>query len=154
MKNSAKYLLFLLLFCGATSCEHSCRGGVPPLETYGFRNQCGHTVSIVLKPSCVELPDSLVLLDGEEFRFFDKNDPDRHGPSIFSAAKMFDSQVIYYDGRYVIKFKDLPAEQKIQWSRSYNWESITTYANTWFYIFTEKDYQYAVEKGMDLEAGK
>lgn len=138
MKSYAGLFLFLLFF--PTSCESSCRGYLPTV--FFLRNQSGHTVSIVHKPSCIQLPDSLVLKDGEGFQITGES----HGKIDFSS-KNFETQLIYYDGRYSIDLNNLPETRRLQNAALYN---IYDQDGNYAFILTPEDYDYAAEHGTDL----
>lgn len=145
MKGLTKIFIAASILCLAVSCNEDPEfPGDPGPQEYYLSNQSGHTVSIVHKPSCREMPDSLVLLNGEEF-YLHKNDG--YYGELPMYVIWFDSQVIYYDGRYMLRLRDLPDDRNFIFTSNYPKKS-----EYWSYLFTltAEDYAYAVANGKDM----
>lgn len=146
MKTLALYYVSfaVMLSSGCTTCPPR-----QPNDMFHIVNNCGHTVSIVHDPPCIELPDSLILKDGEEFAL-------ESGSSSTAVAKPFffiffteqpdRRRILYFDGRYALNFFQLPEERKFFLPGCYKKQSQFNYRFT----FTEEDYDYAVANGRDL----
>lgn len=128
----------------------SCETCPPRNDTeYFFRlvNSSGHIVSIVHDPSCMELPDSLVLTKEMEYEFV--RDWSASGVIIKPFFYLKDNpdrrRILYFDGRYALNFSELPEERKFFIPARYEKQSQYNYRFT----FTEEDYEYAVQHGRD-----
>lgn len=146
MKCYSKIFVTAFLLCFLTRCGMQ-EGEEGQLHMYGLFNRSSHVVAVVHRPSCIEMPDSLILQSGDEFVF---EEGVGYVVGIRADLKFFDSEgydsrLVYYNGRYVIRFEDLPFRQQP-----------TTYTNFWegmpIHTFTDDDYAYAVEHGTDLGA--
>lgn len=141
----------LLFAASATFFSLGCKTCPPrhPNDMYHIVNNSEHTISIVHDPACIELPDSLVLKDGEEFALDDSS-------STTASAKPFfffflteqpdRRRILYFDGRYALNFLELPEERKFFLPGRYEKQAPFEYRFT----FTEEDYEYAVRHGRDL----
>lgn len=150
MKKSIKLWIggSLLLSIFSASCDPGCILYAYPGHL--LSNQSGHTVSIVHKPSCIQLPDSLVLTDGESFVL---NMPPYYGEKLDMSYELepFETQAIYYDGRYKMDLKNLPEDRRLQNTDIYTYEKgMGKGDRKYVFILTPDDYAYAVEHGTDL----
>lgn len=114
---------------------------------YRLINRSRHIVALVNRPACMELPDSLVLRPGGGFDFEAGEIGGDMSVCYFFQNYGYDARLIYYDGRHVIRIRDLPIRRQPTYHRNFeNMEDRPTYA------FTDEDYAYAVEHGTDLRA--
>ncbi len=134
MKYIYQIIVSVCLGCMALSCEAEVEYGL----AYGFCNQSGHTISVVHNPSADGIVDSLVLKVGETYYM--------NGDSNYFNEK-HGSRKIYYDGRYLINFSDLPDDRKIE---EFNFTALVPPPYYMLYTFIESDYDYAVAHGTDL----
>lgn len=134
-----------MLLSSCTEGHNTCWGDYTP-EFFYMSNQSGHTISIVHNPSCVDLPDSLVLPDGEEYMYVQGRN--QKEVKIFFWPRTLEgaSRIICYDGRYALNFDDVPADSKF--FNPGNYEYLTNLSG--IFVFTPEDYDYAVEHGRDL----
>lgn len=141
MKNISRLIVYMLLCQTVISCTPpGCGGPVEPM----IYNQSGHTVSVVHDPDCDCLPDSLVMPDGERYYLERLN----YSGKAFFQIEGYESRKIYYDGRYLIHFHELPEDRAIH-IKEQSFQYIPRF-ETVVYTFTESDYDYAVEHGTDL----
>lgn len=136
-------------------CEEGC-GGDPPLpyDTYNFENASGYTLTIIHRPSCVELPDYLTLQPDEIYRIDESETIQPGMKSFFDTDRynIFDVREIHYDNRYVIDFNDLRYARKPQNKKNYEKRNTDDSGERkYVFTFTPEDYQYAVEHGTVLE---
>lgn len=141
----------LIFTVSATLFLFSCTSCPPRFPDYMYHivNRSGHTLSIVHDPACIELPDSLILKDGEEFVL------DNNSSSTASAKPFFFDflterpdrrRVIYFDGRYALNFSELPDERRFFLPGFYEMKAQFDY----HFTFSEEDYNYAVAHGRNL----
>lgn len=129
-------------FCVSCEAGNECGGSVLP--PYRVINHSEHIVALVNRPACRELPDSLILQPGESFDF--ESGMGSYGTTLtFFGVYGYKARLVYYDGRYAIRVRDLPIQrQPTESSNFYVKGDWLTYA------FTDEDYAYAVKHGTDL----
>lgn len=130
-------------------CGGSC-GNEPDFQgNYFFENASGYTLTIVHRPSCVELPDYLTLQPGEIYRI-DESEMILSGMKSFfdtDRYNIFDIREIRYDNSYAIPFEELPRARKPQYRTNYDINADLHY----IFTFKPEDYQYAVDHGAVIE---
>ncbi|MDE7069658.1 MAG: hypothetical protein K2O63_03965 [Alistipes sp.] len=120
-------------------------------------NDTDHVISIVHRPSCVQLPDSLVLQPHESF-FLEQGNAS--GNDFFGGEDSFDKRFVWFDGRYRLAIGDnLPLPLRFCDKNSPGWaEAIYGDCDVLYmftYTFSEEDYRYAVAHGEEFsEAGE
>ncbi len=150
MKTKAFFNAFVLLlslasFCSCIGGYTTCGGEYTP-EVFYMSNQSGHAISIVHRPSCTDLPDSLVLPDGNEYIY--RKGTNKKDAKIFFWPLTLEgaSRIIYYDGRYALNFDEVPVERRFYYEQHYEYQSV----GSGIFVFTPEDFDYAVEHGRDL----
>lgn len=148
MKISTRLFWAILVLTSMSSCgkgEDTCIGNVPPI--YCLQNHSGHVISIVLKPASMQLPDSLVIWNGQCYSF--EEGAFHYGKADFFFGAEFESRTVYYDGRYKLAIDALPADRQFQNPNRYKKEPDTY--NPYIFTFLPQDYQFAVKNGQDLD---
>lgn len=151
MKN--KFCLFVALAYAAmamTGCNHADGGSY--YESYELANDTEHVISIVHHPSCVQLPDSLVLQPHGSF-FLEEGDAS--GNDFFDGEGSFEKRFVWFDGRYRLAIGDhLPLSLRFCDKNSPGWAKAMYGGCDVLYMFTytfsEEDYRYAVAHGEEF----
>lgn len=140
---SALLVLVYMISCGKG--ENTGIGNVPPI--YCLQNHSEHVISIVLKPTSKQLPDSLVIWQGQSYAF--EEAAFHYGEIDFFSGAEFDSRTVYYDGRYKVAIDALPVDRQFQNPTRYKKEPDTY--NPYVFTFLPQDYRFAVINGQDLD---
>lgn len=121
------------------------------IPEYILSNRSGCMVSIVHAPECRSMPDSVVLLEGEEFFLTHVGTNVKGTLPLYS--ELYDRQFIYYNKRYKMNLSDLPYDRDLRRICLYKFNAEPENFN-YVFTLTEKDYRYAVENGTDLGESK
>lgn len=148
MKKTIIVLFAILGTIPFAGCGGSC-GGEDYVHAgrYGLCNESKRTLTIVHRPSCVELPDYLTIQPGET-HWIDESEEIAPGAKSFfdtDPRNIFDIHEIRYDNRYAIDFDDLRYARNPRYRTNYELLN-----GIYLFTFTVADYTYATRKGKPL----
>lgn len=152
--------LYRLLFLAIGVClAHACSNNDDSEDYVHYDivrmfNKTDHTVSIVHKPSCLQMVDSLVL-EPQEFYYLSwevhpNGKESNPGGIYFFDGSKFRSRLVCFDGRYAIEMDAMSRNRRPYDKGNFVKFPYLCTDYTPCFVFSEEDYDYAVAHGTDL----